>query len=116
MNNNKKIWFIQIQGKKEGPFSVRELKYDPRINPDTLVWKKGFNLWLPIRKVPELKKIFEDEVAALSDLKDPLRKVKAIHGKEALVLDTQKDFPPLLFLLIIILLVLVFIYRTMKFA
>ncbi len=56
-----KIWFIIIDGKKEGPFSFFELKIDDRITPDTLAWKEGFPQWLPIRNIPELKDLFKDE-------------------------------------------------------
>ena len=57
-----KIWHIDIEGNREGPYSIEDLRRDVRITPDTLVWKKGFSLWVPIRNVPELKEVFADEV------------------------------------------------------
>lgn len=55
-----KEWFILIDNVKEGPFSIEELRVDRRVTPDTLVWKSGFKTWIPIRKVPELKSLFEE--------------------------------------------------------
>lgn len=56
-----KIWFIIINEKEEGPFSILELKCDERITPDTLAWTEGLPEWLPMRKIPELKELFKDE-------------------------------------------------------
>ena len=56
-----KIWYISIKNVQEGPYSVEDLKWDERITPDTLVWRKGFPRWVPIRDVPELRKIFKDD-------------------------------------------------------
>ena len=54
-------WYILIDGKKEGPFSINQLKKDTKVTPDTLVWKNGFKEWLAIRQVPELADLFKDE-------------------------------------------------------
>jgi hypothetical protein len=56
----KKIWFIDIDGKLSGPYSVAQLKNISHITPDTLVWREGFERSIPIRLVPELKELFED--------------------------------------------------------
>jgi hypothetical protein len=56
-----KIWYIRFGSIQEGPYSVRDLKRDPRVKPDHLVWRKGFTQWVPIRNVRELKEVFEDE-------------------------------------------------------
>lgn len=60
-----KIWYIKIYGKREGPYSIIDLKRDRRITPDTLVWRKGFDCWQPIRYVPELQIIFEEDEAQI---------------------------------------------------
>jgi len=60
-----KIWYIKIHGNREGPYSLLDLKRDRRINPDTLVWRQGFDCWQPIRYVPELQVIFEDDVETI---------------------------------------------------
>ncbi len=56
-----KIWFIIIDGKKEGPFSYLDLKRDERINPDTLAWRQGLSDWLPLREIKELEDLFREE-------------------------------------------------------
>ena len=57
----KKVWFIKVDGKEIGPFSKKELKFNSRITPDTLVRRHNWTKWIPIKKVEELKEIFEDE-------------------------------------------------------
>lgn len=53
-----KKWFILINGRKEGPYSVQDLAKDPRFLPDTLVWSVGYHNWVEAQTVPELAKIF----------------------------------------------------------
>ena len=59
-----KIWFVLIDGNREGPWSFEELKSDKRLTPDTLVWKEGFEDWKKLRDVPELKDLFKDDSPA----------------------------------------------------
>ncbi len=66
-----KEWFIIVEHQQEGPYSLQDLKRDRRFTPDTLVWKKGFQEWIPARFIPEMKLIFKDEP-----------KVKALHESE----------------------------------
>ena len=56
-----KEWFIDILGNEEGPFALQELESDRRITPDTLVWKEGFEDWIPAGDVKELQFLFEDD-------------------------------------------------------
>ena len=56
-----KIWYIYVNGSKEGPYDVQNLKQHPKLTPDTLAWKQGFNQWVPIRSILELREIFKDE-------------------------------------------------------
>lgn len=56
-----KEWYIKIGDKKEGPYSILDLKRHPLLTPDTLAWKPGFKEWLPMRCIPELNSVFEDE-------------------------------------------------------
>lgn len=53
----KACWFILIEGKKEGPYSVKDLKKHPKVTPLTLVWKKGFSKWVPLGSIPELEEV-----------------------------------------------------------
>jgi hypothetical protein len=68
-----KEWFIIINGQQEGPYSLTDLKFDKRLTPDTLVWKKGFKDWTPIRYVSELKEVFEDETEEPKTIHEKLK-------------------------------------------
>ena len=56
-----RIWFILIEGKKEGPYSISQLRAHCKLTPDTLVWRKGFSKWIPISQVKELREVFRDD-------------------------------------------------------
>lgn len=56
----KKIWFVDIDDKLYGPFTVAELRNFPGLTPDTLIWRKGLLTSIPLRHIPELQEIFED--------------------------------------------------------
>jgi hypothetical protein len=107
-----KVWFIQVEGKKEGPFNIKELKRDSRVTPDTLVWKRGFTSWVVARHVYELKELFEDdsqqeEEDISSDWK------KKLPENEVLTIQTAP--PNLTIWVIIVLLILAyFIYRLLR--
>jgi hypothetical protein len=103
-----KEWFIIIENRQEGPYSLIDLKRDMRFTPDTLVWKKGFQEWTAARFVIEMQKIFKDEGEA-----------KALHesdkgngaepdlGQDQATLAMQQD-PYQLFLWILLLLIILF--------
>lgn len=109
---NRKIWFININGKREGPFSISDLKRDLRITPDTLVWREGFAEWKKMRDVQELKEVFADEKS--KDKED-------LNGKgcllatprDEIILDLRKEPPYLFWMMMIILLAL--LYATFQF-
>lgn len=98
-----KKWYIEIQGNREGPYSFEDLKRDPRLTPDTLVWKEGFKRWKPIREVSELKHLFKDEPSP------QVQEENADLGKsridEELTLDLGRE-PPYLFWILIALIVI----------
>jgi hypothetical protein len=105
-----KIWFMAINGKQEGPYSIEDLKRDSRLTPDTLVWRQGFKKWLPIRFVPELKEIFKDKSEG-----KPLHEEKKLKpftiDSEPATLTLQNDpFQFFLWLLVISLLLFYFFY------
>lgn len=109
-----KIWYIQVDGTREGPFSFQELKKDLRITPDTLIWKSGFKKWVPIRSVPELKELFKDEPTPDHDIGTKARRKILAKGKDELALDMQRGLPPLFWLLIIAIALLYFLYKLNK--
>lgn len=106
---NKREWFIIIENRQEGPFSLKDLKRDVRLTPDTLIWREGFNEWIPARFVSELEEIFKDkpESKPVHELiKKPL---KTDLGQEnPATLTFQYD--PYQFLLWILLLLTILLY------
>lgn len=105
-----KQWFVWIEGKQEGPYNISELKSDSRLTPDTLVWKEGFKEWLPIRRVPELKEIFNDERGEPKPLHEDFKPKPLPSDEEALTIQ-QDPFQFYLWLLVLILILLyIFFY------
>lgn len=51
-------WFTKIDGKEQGPFSRKELRYHKDLTPYTLVKKVGWDRWLPLCQVDELRDLF----------------------------------------------------------
>lgn len=97
----KKIWYIDIRGQLEGPYSLGDLRRDKRVNPDTLVWREGFAHSVPIRNVPELKNVFTDEEPA----KEKKEKKHPLNGKQQsdLILLEMSQEPPFFIWAIIVL-------------
>lgn len=106
-----KKWFILIEGNSEGPFSIQELKLDLRINPETLVWREGFEEWVPIGQVPELKEVFSDggEKVEEEEEEEP-----ALPVDEEITLQMKED-PPATLLIFIILVICLCVYLLMKY-
>ena len=94
-----RIWFLFINGVEEGPFTKEELSKDRRISLKTLVWREGFEKWMPIIEIPELKDIFEQEPEN-SDEEDEKEGLAGEGTGEELVLDTGGG--PNLFLLFLL--------------
>jgi len=87
-----KVWFIKVEKEPEGPFSVEELRWDPRITPETLAWREGMSAWLPIRQIPELASLFVQE--------EPSGRGKKREGGEK-VLTLNPDPQPLYYVFLI---------------
>ncbi len=47
-------WLIWINGEKEGPYSVQQLRRDPRVKGSTPVWRRGMERPLPLSEIPTL--------------------------------------------------------------
>lgn len=98
--NLSKVWFILIEGVKEGPYSISDLRRDPRVTPDTLVWRQGFKSWAPIRDVPELKAVFEDAKNGKQE-ETPSAAKFSLHSKGEIALRQRQEPPYFLFWLAI---------------
>lgn len=103
MDIDRKEWYIDIDGATEGPFSIADLRHDLRITPDTLVWKKGFDKWVPIRSVAELRDVFRDPEE--QSPKHPHQEMdeQAAQPQDELVIDMSGEPPDFFWILIILL-------------
>lgn len=112
--SSEKEWFIIIDNRQEGPFSMIDLKREPRFNPDVLVWKKGFKEWLPARKVEELDEVFADEEPS-KIIHEPLKgkKLESDLGQEgqATLALHQDPFQIILWILVGLLIILYTFYQ-----
>lgn len=100
-------WYILIHKKREGPYSVEQLKHDLRFTPDTLVWKVGFPKWVPAGQVYELRKAFKDDHHQEEE-KEEENKIRQTHS----VLEARLN--PSYFWWWILILILILIYSFFK--
>lgn len=56
-----KIWFLFLDHKQEGPYSLIELERDERLTPETFAWREGMMDWKKISEIPELHAVFDGE-------------------------------------------------------
>lgn len=98
----KKIWYLDLNGHLEGPYTLYELRKDKRITPDTLVWKEGFAHSVPMRNVPELKAVFADEEPKKENVKDKSnRGMGAKQLNDMMIMDMSQEPPFLMWLIVI---------------
>lgn len=107
----KACWFILIDGKKEGPYSVRALKKHPKVTPLTLVWKKGFSKWVPLGSIPELEEVVQKPNHITHPMDD--QKLDALAKQGGVIAEPQRFHPAphLWWIFALIILLLFFIYR-----
>jgi hypothetical protein len=104
-----KEWYIDLNGKSEGPYSVLDLRLNPFITPETLVWKEGFVKWVPMGSVPELKAVFKDPEEPRKITPNSDKKVPQVQDE--LVMDMSKEPPDFLWLLIVALILVYFLIQ-----
>lgn len=107
---NKPVWFIMVDGKKQGPFSINDLKKNPHVSPLTLVWKKGFKKWVPMGSVDGLRKIFESRV---NEKNQDRPKLKA--GPEIVLEEGKSGFFPSMWWLILAILIAIYTLIKLKY-
>lgn len=112
MANTDKIWFILIGGRKEGPYSICDLKRDLRITPDTLVWRSGFNEWVRAKTVWELAALFDDAKPETSE-KDS--QPPGVISPDGLVIGMEEGEPPPFFWMTLLLLLLLYFVLRMNY-
>lgn len=106
MNKMLKEWFIFVDEKEEGPFSISQLKCDKRITPDTLARHINSVRWQPIKQIPELKEVFKDEES------QPLIKEtdKSLPRGDELAIDVDQDPSPWLYFLLLLAIILTYVF------
>lgn len=102
----KKIWYIDIAGRLEGPYTPEELKRNRKITPDTLVWKEGMTRSTPARKVPELKFLFVDEVSPNPPTPEKHGNNKKVQN-DLMIMEMSQEPPFLMWVIIFIALLIV---------
>lgn len=105
-----KVWYIYIDDAQEGPFSKQELIADSRLTLDTLVWKEGFEDWVPLKKVNELRVLFEKQHPSMKPKE--VSESACISNQDEIALDYGKDPNfPFLFVLLALSLLIYLIYQ-----
>lgn len=101
-----KEWYLIINGKKNGPFSISDLKRDKSVTPDSLIWKEGFDQPIPIRLIPELKDLFKDDQNIDEDEEENNKSLANLTPKGEIVIDWHET-PPSLFLWFLLLIIVI---------
>lgn len=107
-----KVWFVIIDSRQEGPYSLRDLKENPRFTPDTLVWKKGLKEWKLARDVDELSEAFEDETPSKA-LHEPDEKKPPhtqIGSENQATLTLQQDPHLIILWILVVLLIIIYMF------
>lgn len=108
-------WYVKLQGKEKGPYSISQLKDLPKFSPDTLVWKEGFPEWVKAGSVEELEEIFidpEEEKAREKQKKEQEKLYASLRGtNDVLTLNPSFQQFPLWAILLIIALLLLFLLQ-----
>lgn len=107
-----KIWFLLIDGKEEGPYSLQDLRRHIRLTPDTPVRKKGTSRWILLRFIPELQSLFEDEAEKKPSVEPKNGKKNERLENGGVVLALRNDPPSFyLWLLIAVIIILYVLYQ-----
>lgn len=104
----KQKWYIKIDGKQQGPFSLEELKKQKNLTPETLCCKEGDDKWKPISSFNELEEIFQDRLKG-KESDDIIADGLSKEG-ELTIQAEQSPNPFLLYFLILILLLMYMLY------
>lgn len=109
--SKEKVWFIILDNKQEGPYSLFDLKNDRRFTPDTLVWRNGFKEWMLARNVKEIADVFKDNEPSKA-IHEPFKgkKVTPDIGKEVTLALNQDPYQWMLWILIFVLIIFYIIY------
>lgn len=106
-------WLIKIDGKEEGPLSIRQLKRHPFVTPDTPVRHINWSYWSRMRDVEELEKIFKEDEPPPQEEEEKPPVAPAGYGE--LILEAEQSGFPFFVWLLIALLVLVYTWYRLNY-
>ena len=111
-----KEWFVIYNNVQEGPYSLFDLKNDIRFTPDIFVWKKGFHEWVMARYIPEVQKVFKDEVVnnESKDFGDQIVDPDLGQQDQAALAMQQDPYQFLLWFIILMIVLLYTFYQLSK--
>lgn len=107
MVDMEKIWFIKIGDEEQGPFDIEDLKANLAITPDTLVRRKNWPNWVPIKDVAQLKEVFKDEPEDLDKENEEDEELDVLEKRKISDVLTMSLEPKHIFLWVILLLLLI---------
>lgn len=58
MEQEAQQYYMVIDEQQAGPFTFEEIVMNPRLTPETLVWKPGYDNWIAAKNMPELAAAF----------------------------------------------------------
>lgn len=58
--DNQLFYYIVVDEKSTGPFTLEDVILNARLTPDTLVWKPGLDNWVAAKTLPELEVAFRN--------------------------------------------------------
>lgn len=56
--DNSQIYYMVVDEKSTGPYTLDQITLHPQLTPETLVWKPGIENWEPAKNFPELSPAF----------------------------------------------------------
>jgi hypothetical protein len=107
-----KTWYIKINGKQQGPYTLQQLKWNHQVTPDTLVWDPKTSSWVPLRKIPELQEIFKDPEDNGEEKDEDKTKSKKLSS--TLVLEMPAEPPQFIWLLLAAAMLLLILFQLFK--
>lgn len=119
MKNAKRVWFIKIGKERIGPYSAEEVVENPLVTLETHAWKDGFDRWLPLSHIWELKALFEKKEkqrkkAAQASPPDWKSLPNGTLSQEGIALDLRGEKPPSwIWILFVAIVILYFLIRAL---
>lgn len=59
--DNAQIYYMVVDEKSTGPFTLDEITLHPKLTLETLVWKPGLENWIAAKHLPELSPAFKNQ-------------------------------------------------------